>query len=108
MATSKEYMQFVLEQLSCLEGVDCRAMMGEYVLYCHGKVFGGIYDNRFLVKDVPAARMRMPHASAEEPYPGGKTMLLVEEVDNPLFLKNLVEAMWAELPAPKGRGKKAR
>lgn len=107
MATSKEYRQFILEQLSCLEGIDCRAMMGEYVLYCHGKVFGGIYDNRFLVKDVSEARTRMPHASLEVPYPGGKAMLLVEEVDNPLFLKELVEAMWAELPALTGRGKKA-
>ena len=76
-------------------------MMGEYILYYKGKVFGGIYDNRFLVKPVEAAKNMMPNAPLETPYPGGKKMLLVEEIDNKEFLKELIIAICGELPAPK-------
>ena len=101
MASSKEYRDYILEQLSDLPGVSCRAMMGEYVLYFCGRVFGGIYDDRFLVKPVPAARAMMPSAGTEIPYPGGKEMLLVDNLEDRQFLRELLEAMLPELPAPK-------
>ena len=101
MASSKGYLDFILDQLSGLDGVACRAMMGEYILYYRGKAFGGIYDDRFLVKPVQAARSRMPDAEMELPYAGAKEMLLVDRVDDRTFLKELVEAMADELPAPK-------
>ena len=86
MASRKEYLEFILEQLSGLDGVSEKAMMGEYLLYYRGKLFGGIYDDRLLVKPVKAAMDRMPDAPRELPYPGAKPMLLVEEVDRKEFL----------------------
>ena len=81
MASSKEYLEFVLDQTAGLSGVTARAMMGEYILYCRGKIVGGIYDDRLLVKPTAAARRLLPDAAREKPYPGAKEMLLVEEVD---------------------------
>ena len=101
MASTKEYLDFVLEQLSELDEISSRAMMGEYILYYRGKVFGGIYDDRLLVKPVPAAVMLMPDAELELPYDGAKEMLLVDDVDNRVFLCELVQSMWEELPEPK-------
>ena len=101
MASSKEYLDFILEQLADLEDVAFRAMMGEYILYYHGKVIGGIYDDRFLVKPVKAAVSMMPDAEMALPYEGAKEMLLVDNVDDKEFLKKLLEAMDKELPAPK-------
>ena len=101
MASTKEYLDSVLEQLSELDEVSCRAMMGEYILYYRGKVFGGIYDDRLLVKPVPAAVMLMPDAELELPYDGAKEMLLVDDVDNRVFLCELVQSMWEELPEKK-------
>lgn len=98
MASKKEYLQFVLDQLSLLDDIASRAMMGEYVLYYRGKVFGGIYDDRFLVKPTPAAVAMMPNASRELPYDGAKPMLLVDNVENRAFLRDLVETMYPELP----------
>ncbi len=98
MATTKEYLNFILEQLSDLDEVDSRAMMGEYILYYRGKVFGGIYDDRLLVKPVPVAEKLMPDAEKELPYEGAKEMILVDDVDNQEFLCKLVESMWEELP----------
>ena len=98
MASTKEYLDFVLEQLSVLDEVSFRAMMGEYILYYRGKVFGGIYDDRLLVKPVPAAVKLMPDAALELPYDGAKEMLLVDDVDNRAFLCELVQRMWEELP----------
>lgn len=106
MASSKEYLAFILEQLSETDGIAYRPMMGEYILYCHGKVFGGIYDNRLLVKPVKAARALMPDAALERPYEGAREMLLVDAVDDRQFLKKLVEAMEQELPLPKPKQKK--
>ena len=106
MASSKEYLDFILEQLSELDGISWRAMMGEYILYYHGKIIGGIYDDRFLVKPTKAAKAMMPDAIMELPYEGAKEMLLVDNVENREFLRALIEAMAAELPAPK-KGKKA-
>ena len=100
MASSKEYLNFILEQLSDLVGITYRAMMGEYILYYREKVVGGIYDNRLLVKPVESARSLMPNASCECPYEGAKEMLLVESVDDSEFLAKLFEAMYEELPAP--------
>ena len=101
MASTKEYLDFLLEQLSDLEEVSFRAMMGEYILYYRGKVVGGIYDDRFLVKPTRSALMMMPEAERELPYAGAKEMLLVDDVDNKEFLAELLEAMFPELPAPK-------
>ena len=101
MASTKEYLDFVLEQLSGLDEVTFRAMMGEYILYYRGKVFGGIYDDRLLVKPVPSAVKLMPDASMELPYDGAKGMILVDDVDNREFLCKLIESMWEELPAGK-------
>lgn len=103
MASSKDYLAFVLEQLSELEDVTYRAMMGEYILYYRGKVIGGIYDDRFLVKPVKSALKLMPNASLELPYEGAKAMLLVDAVDDVAFLARLLNAMVDELPAPKRR-----
>ena len=100
MASSKEYMEFVLDQCS---GLTTRAMMGEYVLYYGGKVVGGIYDNRLLVKPTPSAVALMPEAAREFPYEGAKEMLLVEDIENRDFLNKLFEAMYEELPEPKKR-----
>ena len=101
MASSKEYLDFILEQLSELEDLSYRAMMGEYILYYRGKVVGGIYDDRFLVKPTKSAVAMMPNAAPELPYDGAKEMLLVDDVDNKEFLKELLEAMVEELPVPK-------
>ena len=101
MASSKEYLDFILEQLSELDEVSYRAMMGEYIIYYRGKVVGGIYDDRFLVKPTKSAAAMMPNAEMELPYEGAKEMLLVDNVDNKEFLKELLEAMYAELPAAK-------
>ena len=103
MASSKEYLEYVLEQLSKLEDVSYRAMMGEYILYYKGKVIGGIYDDRFLVKPTKSAVKMMPDAKNELPYEGAKGMLLVDDIDNKDFLKDLLEAMYEELPNPKRR-----
>ncbi|MBQ7473444.1 MAG: TfoX/Sxy family protein [Oscillospiraceae bacterium] len=100
MASKKEYLDFILEQLSPLEGVTFRRMMGEYILYYQGKIIGGIYDDRFLVKQTRAAEALMPGAALETPYPGAKEMLLVDNVDDPAFLARLLRAMADEPPAP--------
>ena len=101
MASTKEYLDFILEQLSDLDEVDSRAMMGEYILYYRGRVFGGIYDDRLLVKPVPAAVKLMPDAAMELPYEGAKEMLLADDVDNRQFLCELVRSMWEDLPEKK-------
>ena len=101
MASSREYLNFILEQLSELEGIHSRPMMGEYLIYYHGKYFGGVCDDRFLVKPTPSALRLMPNAARELPYEGGKPMLLVDNVDDRVFLKELVESMYPELPEPK-------
>ena len=102
MASSKEYLDYVLEQC---DGLYARAMMGEYVLYFGGKVVGGIYDNRFLIKPTPAAVKLLKNALRELPYEGAKEMLLVEDIENRDFLKELFEAMYPELPEPKRKNK---
>lgn len=101
MASNKEYLDFILEQLSGLEGITFKPMMGEYILYLHGKIVGGIYDDRFLVKPTKSAMAMMPDAERELPYEGAKEMLLVDNVDNREFLNELLTAMFDELPALK-------
>ena len=101
MASSKEYLDFILDQLSEAEGISWRAMMGEYIIYCNGKVVGGIYDDRFLVKPTKSAIQMMPDAERELPYEGAKEMLLVDNVENRAFLRELIEAIAAELPESK-------
>ena len=99
MASSKEYLDFILEQLSVLDEITYRAMMGEYIIYYRGKVIGGIYDDRFLVKNIKAAADLMPEAALELPYDGAKEMLLVDDIENKEFLKELLETMADALPA---------
>lgn len=101
MASSKEYLIFILEQLSGLDDIIYRAMMGEYILYYRERVIGGIYDDRFLVKPVRAAVNLMPNAEMEVPYEGAKGMLLVDDVDDREYLVKLFEAMYDELPERK-------
>ena len=101
MASSKEYLDFVLEQLSELDDISYKAMMGEYIIYYRGKIVGGVYDDRFLVKPVKTAKNMMPEAELELPYEGAKEMLLVDNIENKEFLKELLEGMYSELPDPK-------
>ena len=101
MASTKEYLDFILEQLSELDEITYKAMMGEYIIYYRGKIVGGIYDDRFLVKNIRAAADMMPDADLELPYEGAKEMLLVDDVDNKEFLRELLEAMYDELPVPR-------
>ena len=106
MASSKEYLHFILEQLSALNDISYRSMMGEYILYYHGKIVGGVYDDRLLVKKTRSALECMSAAVCDFPYAGAKEMLLVEEVDNKEFLTKLFEEMYDELPSPKPRRRK--
>ena len=101
MASSKESLDFILGQLSELDDVTYHAMMGEYIIYYRGKIVGGIYDDRLLVKLTKSAVALMPDADRELPYEGAKKMLLVDNVENKEFLRELLEAMYEELPAPK-------
>ena len=106
MASSKKYLKFILGQISELEEITYRAMMGEFIIYYRGKIVGGIYDDRLLVKPVKSAISYMPTPSYELPYEGAKEMLLVDEVDNKEFLTGLFYAMYDELSAPKSKKKK--
>lgn len=101
MASTKEYLEFILEQLELLDDITYRAMMGEYIIYYHGKVMGGIYDDRFLVKQTKASKELMPYGDLELPYEGAKEMYLVDNVEDKTFLKDLFDKMYPELPAPK-------
>ena len=106
MASSKEYLDFILEQVSELDNVSYKAIMGEFIIYYKGKIIGGIYDDRLLVKSVQSAINYMPNAVYELPYDGAKEMLLVDEVDNKEFLIGLFDAVYDDLPAPKPKKKK--
>ena len=101
MASCREYLDFILEQLSGLENITWKAMMGEYILYYHGKIIGGIYDDRFLVKKTESAKKLLNNASSVSPYEGAKEMLLVEDVDSREFLDMLFNAVFDELPSKK-------
>lgn len=100
MASKKEYLDFILDQLSSLDDITWRSMMGEYILYYRGKIVGGIYDDRFLVKPTKSAVLMMPDADKSLPYEGAKEMLLVDNVENRDFLCQLLNAMYDELPGP--------
>ena len=101
MATSKEYLAFILDQLSELDGITHRMMMGEYMIYHHGKIAAYLCDERLLVKILPSTQRLLPDAPKEPPYEGAKDMLLVENVDDRGFLKILFETMHPELPEKK-------
>ena len=101
MASSKSYLEFIIDQLSGLDGISWRAMMGEYIIYYRGKIVGGIYDDRFLVKDTVSAREMMPRAERERPYKGAKEMLLADNIDSREFIQSLVTAIYEDLPANK-------
>ena len=108
MASSKKYLEYILEQLSGLDGITYRAMMGEYIIYYKGRTAGGIYDDRFLVKPVKPALLMMPDGDMELPYEGAKEMLLVDNTDDREFLKELLAAMYPHLPAPKQKRKRQK
>ena len=103
MPSAKEYLDFVLEQLSDLSDISYKSMMGEYIIYYQGKIIGGIYDNRLLIKPTKTAKLKMPDAPLEQPYENAKEMLLVENMDNREFLNDLLNSIIDELPAPKKR-----
>ena len=103
MPSTREFLSFILEQLSGLEEITYKSMMGEFLLYYRGKLIGGIYDNRFLVKPISSAVAYMPQAAYALPYEGAKEMLLVENVDDRNYLEELFKVMFAELPAPKAK-----
>ncbi len=105
MASSKEYLNFILEQLSGLDDISYKSMMGEFIIYYRGKIVGGIYDDRFLVKPTASAKELMPEADMELPYEGAKEMILVDNVDNKAFLQELLNSMYPELPEPKKKKK---
>ncbi|MBQ4497717.1 MAG: TfoX/Sxy family protein [Spirochaetaceae bacterium] len=105
MPSSKEYLDYVLDQLSLVDGITFRAMMGEYIIYCRGKIVGGIYDDRLLVKPVKSALEKLPDAPLEIPYDGAKKMILIEEIDDREFLAELIESIFEELPLPKNNRK---
>ena len=106
MASNKEYLDYILGQLSGLDEISYRPMMGEYIIYYRDKIIGGIYDDRLLVKPTKAAISYMSTAPYESPYEGAKVMLLVDEVDNREYLIGLFKAVYEELPAPKSKKKK--
>ena len=103
MPSAKEYLDFVLEQLSDLSDISYKSMMGEYIIYYQWKIIGGIYDNRLLIKPTKTAKLKMPDAPLEQPYENAKEMLLVENIDNREFLNDLLNSIIDELPAPKKR-----
>ena len=106
MATEKEFLEYALDLLGDLPEITCRPMMGEYLLYYRGRLFGGLYDGRFLVKPVPAARALLPDAAMEEPYPGAKKMLALSSLEDRDLMVRLVTAMYDELPEPRPRRRK--
>ena len=108
MASSKEYLTYILEQLTEVEEITHRAMMGEYIIYYRGKVIGGVYDDRFLVKPTKSAVAMLPDAPMQLPYEGGKEMLLVDNLEDKSFLAELLAAMYPQLPMPKPRKKKVK
>ena len=108
MASDQAYLVFILEQLSGLDGITWRGMMGEYLLYYRGTLFGGVYDNRFLVKPTPSARAMMPEAESVLPYEGAKEMLMADNVEDREFLAALVQAVCGELPPPKRKKNQAK
>lgn len=91
MATSKEYMDYILDQLSGVEGITHRKMMGEYILYIHGRIAAYVCDDRLLVNPVAAAKRLLPDAPMEAPYPGAKEMLLVEDTDDRVLMERLLQ-----------------
>ena len=106
MASHKDYLDYILDALSLLDEITYRSMMGEYILYYRGKIFGGIYDDRFLVKETPSSKTMIHSIKKECPYEGAKEMILIKEIDNKEFLKELIENMYEELPFPKKRKQK--
>ncbi len=88
MASTKEFKDYILEQLRELHTIECKPMMGEYLLYYNGTLFGGIYDDRFLIKKVDSNKKY--EMREENPYDGGKPMYYVEDIDDTDTLKDIV------------------
>jgi len=105
MASSKEYLDFILDQLSELDEMSYRPMMGEYILYYRGKIIGGIYDNRLLLKPVKVVMEQLGQTRLEHPYEGAKEMILIEDLEDKSFLARLIRDMYEVLSAPKVKKK---
>lgn len=101
MSSSESYLNYILEKLSCLNDISFRKMMGEYIIYYQEKVIGGIYDDRFLLKQTKTAKSLMPDATLEQPYKGAKEILLIKELDNQELIKKLISSMYNELTIKK-------
>lgn len=108
MATGKEFIDCLKEQMSELAEITVRSMMGEYIIYYRGKIAAYVCDDRLLIKPVPAARALMPDSPLEAPYMGAKPMLLCENTDDKVFLTRLFNAIYPELPAPAPKKRKAK
>ena len=106
MATTKEFLNYLLEQLRDIPDISVKPMMGEYLMYYQGKLVGDICDNRVLIKPVAAAKELMPDAEMQPPYSGAKDMLVLEEIEDAEFVKCLFDAMYPQLPAPKIKKRK--
>ena len=101
MASSQDYLDYVMEQLSELDDISSRSMMGEFIIYYKDKIIGGIYDNRFLVKSTRSSLKMMPDAEKQLPYEGAKEMLAITDIEDKKFLNKLINTMYDELPAVK-------
>lgn len=106
MASSKSYLNFILNQLSELENITYRAMMGEYIIYYNGKIIGGVYDDRLLVKPIRSALAYMKNIEYAQPYDGAKEMLVVNDVDDKQYLVGLFKAIYTELQQSNSKKKK--
>ena len=103
MASDKRFLDYVLDRLSGIGDISYRPMMGEYLLYDRGRLFGGVYDNRLLLKQTVSVAALLPDAPLAAPYPGAKEMLQVEDLDDRALLEALVRAVAADLPPAKKR-----
>lgn len=97
MSSSKDFLDFVLDQLSGLPDISWRAMMGEYIIYYRGKVVGGIYDNRFLIKPTDSVLKIISNAKMETPYPGGRPMVMITDIENTELLENVFNVLYDDL-----------
>ena len=106
MPTRPEFRNFILNQLSSLDKISSKQMMGEYIIYFRGKIAAYLCDNRLLVKPVPSALAFVKNPEFASPYPGAKEMLLIEDIDSATYLTDLFLAIFNELPFPKKTSKK--
>lgn len=103
MASHEQYLQYILDQLSLLQDITYRKMMGEYLIYYQDKLIGGIYDDCFLLKPVPILLSFIKKPLYKKPYPHAKKMIWLKELDDKEFLAVLIRDMYESLPVKKKR-----